>query len=190
MLFAMMSVLVRYVSETVPLVQAVFFRSVFAIIPVMVIYAWRRELGAAFRTKRPARGHRSRQHVSQFRGAGAPAAGRRRCVFLRGALHHRRSRDSHSQGASEGLSLVHGARRVFRRTGDVAALSPCRALVAAGAAASMVGAACDITAAFTNAGPTIQTHGSPTARPRVLIMFYFSLVCALAGLISLPFSWR
>jgi len=67
MLFAMMSVLVRYVSETGPLVQAVFFRSVFAIIPVMVIYAWRRELGAAFRTKRPARGHRSRQHVSQFR---------------------------------------------------------------------------------------------------------------------------
>ena len=53
MLFAMMSVLIRYVIVTVPLGQAVFFRSAFAIIPVTVIYAWRRELGAAFRTKRP-----------------------------------------------------------------------------------------------------------------------------------------
>src|SRR5215470_444503 len=53
LLFAMMSVLVRYVGETVPLGQVVFFRSAFAIIPVVVIYAWRRELGAAFRTKRP-----------------------------------------------------------------------------------------------------------------------------------------
>ena len=46
LLFAVMSVLVRYVGETVPLGQVVFFRSAFAIIPVMVIYAWRGELGA------------------------------------------------------------------------------------------------------------------------------------------------
>jgi hypothetical protein len=53
LLFAVMSALVRHVGETVPLGQVVFFRSAFAIIPVTVIYAWRGELGAAFRTGRP-----------------------------------------------------------------------------------------------------------------------------------------
>src|SRR5579859_3300660 len=53
LLFAMMSALVRYVGESVPLGQVVFFRSAFAIIPVMLIYAWRGELGAALRTGRP-----------------------------------------------------------------------------------------------------------------------------------------
>src|SRR5215471_2449626 len=53
LLFAVMSALVRHVGETVPLGQVVFFRSAFAFIPVMVIYAWRGEVGAAFRTGRP-----------------------------------------------------------------------------------------------------------------------------------------
>ena len=53
LLFAVMSALVRHVGETIPLGQVVFFRSAFAIIPVMVIYAWRGELGAALRTGRP-----------------------------------------------------------------------------------------------------------------------------------------
>src|SRR5262249_13830604 len=53
LLFAMMSALVRSVGETVPLGQVVFFRSAFAIIPVMAIYAWRGEIGAALRTGRP-----------------------------------------------------------------------------------------------------------------------------------------
>src|SRR5258708_20125168 len=59
LLFAVMSALVRHVGETVPLGQVVFFRSAFAIIPVMVIYAWRGELGAALRTGRPL-GHATR----------------------------------------------------------------------------------------------------------------------------------
>src|SRR5215470_12244893 len=53
LLFAVMSALVRHVGETIPLGQVVFFRSAFAIIPVVVIYAWRGELDAAFRTGRP-----------------------------------------------------------------------------------------------------------------------------------------
>jgi hypothetical protein len=36
LLFAVMSVLVRFVGETVPLGQVVFFRSVFAILPVVL----------------------------------------------------------------------------------------------------------------------------------------------------------
>ena len=41
LVFAVMSALVRWVSDTVPVGQIVFFRSAFAILPVVVIYAWR-----------------------------------------------------------------------------------------------------------------------------------------------------
>ena len=78
MLFAIMSALVRYVSDVTPLGQMVFFRSAFGIIPVVVIYAWRRELMTAVRTSRPF-GHLGRgadqrvRHVLQFRRACAAA---------------------------------------------------------------------------------------------------------------------
>src|SRR5690348_13864649 len=53
LLFAAMSALVRQVGDVAPVGQMVFFRSAFAILPVMVIYAIRGELYSAVRTKRP-----------------------------------------------------------------------------------------------------------------------------------------
>src|SRR5262245_40650347 len=53
LLFAVMSALVRFLGERYPVGQIVFFRSAFAILPVVVIYAWRNELAAAMRTSRP-----------------------------------------------------------------------------------------------------------------------------------------
>ena len=52
LLFAVMSALVRFLGEKYPVGQIVFFRSIFAILPVLVIYAWRNELAAAVRTVR------------------------------------------------------------------------------------------------------------------------------------------
>ncbi len=62
-LFAVMSALVRYVSDVTPVGEVVFFRSACAIIPVVAIYAWRRELMAAVRTSRPF-GHLGRGSIS------------------------------------------------------------------------------------------------------------------------------
>ncbi len=53
LLFAIMSALVRKMGQVVPVGEMVFFRSVFAIIPVFVIYAWRGELRGAVYTRRP-----------------------------------------------------------------------------------------------------------------------------------------
>ena len=47
LLFAIMSVLVRSLGDRVPLGQVVFFRSAFAILPVLAIFALRGELAAA-----------------------------------------------------------------------------------------------------------------------------------------------
>src|SRR5262249_4376935 len=63
LLFAVMSALVRFLGERYPVGQIVFFRSAFAILPVVVIYAWRNELAAAVRTTRPF-GHAGRGAIS------------------------------------------------------------------------------------------------------------------------------
>src|SRR5712671_5189792 len=53
LLFAAMSALVRQLGDVAPIGQMVFFRSAFAILPVVVIYAIRGELYTAVRTGRP-----------------------------------------------------------------------------------------------------------------------------------------
>src|SRR3954469_20975154 len=63
LLFSVMAAFVRYVSDVTPLGQVVFCRSFFAIIPVVIIYAWRGELAEAFRTSRPF-GHLARGMIS------------------------------------------------------------------------------------------------------------------------------
>jgi drug/metabolite transporter (DMT)-like permease len=52
-LFAVMSALIRYLGARYPIGEVVFFRSAFAIVPVMIVYAWRGELAAAVRTESP-----------------------------------------------------------------------------------------------------------------------------------------
>src|SRR5437763_9914907 len=63
LMFSVMAAFVRYVSDVTPVGEVVFCRSFFAIIPVMLIYAWRGELAAAFRTSRPF-GHLGRGAIS------------------------------------------------------------------------------------------------------------------------------
>jgi drug/metabolite transporter (DMT)-like permease len=52
-LFVVMSALIRHLGARYPIGQVVFYRSVFAIIPVVLLYAWRGELAAVVRTERP-----------------------------------------------------------------------------------------------------------------------------------------
>src|ERR1700747_1018552 len=52
-LFAVMSALIRYLGARYPIGEVVFFRSAFAIIPVMLVYAWRGALAPAVRTASP-----------------------------------------------------------------------------------------------------------------------------------------
>src|SRR5262249_24277537 len=63
LLFAVMQALVRWLGDTTPVGQVVFYRSAFAILPVVIIYAWRGELMGALRTSRPL-GHAGRGIVS------------------------------------------------------------------------------------------------------------------------------
>ena len=52
-----------------------------------------------------------------------------------------------------------------------------------------IGAICALVGAFLNAGTVIQTRRLTESETTSSIVFYFSLICALAGLATLPFGW-
>jgi drug/metabolite transporter (DMT)-like permease len=195
LLFAAMSALVRSVGEVVPVGQVVFFRAAFAILPVVVIYAWRHELATAVRTQRPL-GHIGRGLIA--------VAG----MFLNfAALARLPLVDATAIAFASPLITVAFAAlflkervRIYRWSavgigfaGVIVMLWPHLDLThfaGAAAAASTVGALCAIASAFTNAGAVIQTRRLTASETTSSIVFYFSLICAVAGLATLPFGWH
>jgi drug/metabolite transporter (DMT)-like permease len=53
-----------------------------------------------------------------------------------------------------------------------------------------IGALFALLAAFCNAGTVIQTRRLTDSETTSAIVFYFSLFCTLAGLLTLPFAWH
>ena len=187
LLFAMMSALVRFVGDVVPLGQVVFFRSAFAILPVLAIYAWRGESAPRF-----APGVRSA--TSPAASSASPACSStsprsRACRWsmpprfrLRRPSSPSRSRRSSS---TSGCALIAGRRSSVGFCGVVVMLWPYLDVPA------LIGSRldrdhrrrglCAITAAFTNAGAVIQTRRLTDSETTASIVFYFSLICTLAG---------
>jgi drug/metabolite transporter (DMT)-like permease len=197
LLFALLSACVRYLGEqSVPLGQMVFFRAAFAVVPVLLIDAWRRELADVIRTERPL-GHLLRGAISM--------AG----MFLNfAALARLPLVDATAISFAAPLITVAFAAwflgervRIYRWSavavgfaGIIVMLWPYLNLAqyAAGGSATVaatVGVACGLTAALTNAGSVIQTRRLTDTETTSSIVFFFSLFCAIAGLATLPFGW-
>jgi drug/metabolite transporter (DMT)-like permease len=191
LLFALMSGLVRWLGDVVPVGQMVFFRSACAIIPVLVIYAWLRELDAAVRTSRPL-GHVGRGLISvggMFSNFGA---------LTRLPLVEATAISFVSPLITVALAaiILKERVRIYRWSavgvgfvGVLVMLSPHLSpghLAGAGA----IGALLSLTAAFCNAGTVIQTRRLTTTETTPSIVFYFSLFVAIAGLVTLPFAWH
>jgi len=194
-LFAVMQALVRALGDSVPIGQLVFFRSVFAIVPVVLIFAWQGELADAIYTSRP--------FGQLWRGLISVVG-----MFLNFASLARLPLvDATAISFAAPLitvafaALILGERvRIYRWSavtvgfvGVIVMLWPhfdFEHLMVAGSAATAVGAACAVGAAFTNAGSVIQTRLLTSTESTSSIVFYFSLVCALFGLATLPFGWK
>jgi len=197
LIFAVMSGLVRYLGAAYPVGQVVFFRSAFAILPVVVIYAWRRELGAAVRMGRPF-GHA---------GRGLTAIGGMFCNFS--ALARLPIVDATAISFAAPLITVAMAAvllkervRIYRWSAVVVGflgvlvmlvphfdigVSGLGAAVSTGAA---VGAFFGLAGAFFSSLSIIQTRHLTKSETTSSIVFYFSLICTLAGLVTLPFGWN
>ena len=61
---------------------------------------------------------------------------------------------------------------------------------AIGGAAAAAGSMFAVISAFCNAGTVIQTRRLTQSETTSSIVFYFSLVCAIAGALTLPFAWH
>jgi drug/metabolite transporter (DMT)-like permease len=193
LIFAVMSVLVRYLGAAYPVGQVVFFRSAFAIVPVVVIYAWRRELEAAVRMGRPF-GHA---------GRGLTAIGGMFCNFS--ALARLPIVDATAISFAAPLITVAMAAlwlkervRIYRWSAVIIGFAGVLVMLlphldvsgSAAAAGAAVGAFLGLAGAFFNAGSIIQTRHLTKSETTSSIVFYFSLICALAGLVTWPFGWN
>jgi drug/metabolite transporter (DMT)-like permease len=192
LLFAVMSVLVRYVGDRYPVGQIVFYRSAFAIVPVVVIYAWRGELEAAVRTGQPFR------HI----GRGLTAVGAMFCNFS--ALARLPVVDATaisfvSPLITVAMSAIFLKERVsiYRWSAVIAGFVGVLVMLApqldigrsAVATAGAVGAALGLTGAFFSAASTIQTRAMTASETTSSIVLYVSLICTFAGLATWPFGW-
>jgi len=191
-LFAMMSVLVRWVGERYPVGQVVFYRSAFAILPVVIIYAWRRELMAAIRIGRPFR------HL----GRGLTAVGAMFCNFsslARLPVVDATAISYVSPLFTVALSAIFLKERVriYRWSavivgfaGVLVMLSPHLDVGRSAAnSVAVAGAVFGLVGAFFSAGSTVQTRALAKSETTSSIVLYFSIICAVAGLATLPFGW-
>ena len=191
-LLAVMSALVRFLGEKFPVGQTMFFRSAFAILPVLVIYAWRNELAAAVRTSRPL-GHVGRGLISVLGMFCNFSALARLPIVDATAISFAAPLITVAMAAillKERVRMYRWSAVIVGFVGILVMLVPNfdPALRAAGVA-SGVGLAFAIVGAFCNAGSVIQTRRLTQTETTSSIVFYFSLVCAVAGLATLPFGW-
>ena len=193
-LFAIMGALIRWLGGIAPLGQIVFFRSAFAILPVVVIYALRRELWAAVRTERIT-GHVGRgllgaagMFLNFAALARLPLADVTAILFasplitvaLAAIFLGERVRIYRWSAVAVGLLGVIVMLAPLLSVGELSNMS----------ASAAIGAICAALAAFSNAGSIVQTRRLTDTETTSSIVFYFSLFCAIAGLATLPFGWH
>jgi drug/metabolite transporter (DMT)-like permease len=196
LLFAAMSALVRKLGDVAPVGQMVFFRSAFAILPVLVIYAIRGELSSAVRTGRP---------LGQLGRGSLSVAG----MFTNfSALTRLPLADATAISFASPLITVALAAvvlkervRIYRWSavligfaGVIIMLIPhfdfSRYAAAGATVTAAAGSLFALTSAVCNAGTVIQTRRLTQTETTSSIVFYFSLICAIAGALTLPFAWH
>jgi drug/metabolite transporter (DMT)-like permease len=191
--FAVMGACARWLGEFFPVGQVVFARSFFALVPVIIFYAWRRELRTAMVTSRPF-GHMARGLtgvISMF--------------FLFAALARLPIADVTAITFSTPLlivalaSLLLGERvRGYRWSavilglvGVLVILAPHLSVTqfAAMSDTATLGAVFAILNAVFAAGAYIQIRRLTSSETTSSIVLYFSLISSLCGLATLPFGW-
>jgi drug/metabolite transporter (DMT)-like permease len=187
LVFTLMGALVRHLGQTQPVGEVVFSRSFFALIPLLAFLAWRQELTTALRVNSLS------AHVSRSLTG---VVG----MFLNfGALALLPLADATAIGfAAPIFSVVLAAIflgevvRIRRWTavgvgflGVLVMLSPYLASGPLDAGATL-GAVLAITGAFTFAGAMTQVRHLSRTETTGSLVFYFSVLCSVAGLATLP----
>jgi drug/metabolite transporter (DMT)-like permease len=194
-LFAVMAALIRYLGARYPVGEVVFYRSAFAIVPVLLVYAWRGELAAVVRTERPfgQAGRGALSIVGMFCNFGALA---RLPLVESNAISFTSPLFSVALAAlilKERVRIYRWSAVIIGFIGVLVVLSPHLSgdelTIAMASATSVTGVIYGIAGSATNAGTAIQTRRLTQSESTSSIVFYFSLICAFAGLVTSPFGW-
>jgi drug/metabolite transporter (DMT)-like permease len=193
--FAVMSALIRYLGARYPIGEVVFYRSAFAIVPIVIIYALRGELAATVRTERPF-GQATRgafSIVGMFCNFGALA---RLPLIEANAISFTSPLISVALAAlflKERVRIYRWSAVTVGFLGVLVVLAPHLSgdelTIAMASTAGVAGVGYAVAGSITSAGANIQTRWLTQSETTSSIVFYFSLICALAGLATLPFGW-
>ena len=189
-LFVVMSLFVRLASVEAPVGQIVFFRSAFAIPPIIAYLMWRRQFPSALRTRQPV-GHLKRNFyggmamvLSFVSLAYLPLALATALGFLApllavpAAMLFLRERPG---AVAIGAALVGFAGVVLMLVPAFEGPTPDRG--------TLIGVAAGLAMAFATAAGRVQIKALTATEAPGTIAFYFALLCALGGLASWPFGW-
>ncbi|MBY6264860.1 DMT family transporter [Azospirillum sp. 412522] len=189
-LFVVMSLFVRLATVEAPVGQIIFFRSAFALPPIVVYLMWRRQFPAALKTRQPV-GHLKR---NLFGGASM--------VFSFVSLAYLPLALATALGFLAPLISVPAAVLFLRERPGIVAVGAALAgfagvvlmLVPAfeGPAldhGTIVGVAAGLAMAVATAGGRVQVKALTATEAPGTIVFYFAVLCALGGLASFPFGW-
>jgi drug/metabolite transporter (DMT)-like permease len=193
--FAVMSALIRYLGARYPIGEVVFYRSAFAIVPILALYTLRGELAATVRTERPF-GQASRGALSivgMFCNFGALA---RLPLIEANAISFTSPLISVAFAAlflKERVRIYRWSAVTVGFLGVLVVLAPHfsgdEMAVIMASTASVAGVVYALLGSITNAGTMIQTRKLTQSETTSSIVFYFSLICAIAGLVTWPFGW-
>ncbi len=193
--FTLMAAGIKHVSMRYPTGELVFFRSAFALVPLLVWLGWRREIADAFRTHNIA-GHVKRGVVGSFGMF---------CGFI--ALAYLPLSDAVAIGYTAPLVVVILAALVLKETvriyrwtavfvgfaGVLIMLSPhltASALAAGADAGPARGAIYSLVGAICAAGATIQVRQLTATEKTGAIVFYFQALTTFLGLVTIAWGWN
>lgn len=189
-LFVVMSLFVRLATVEAPIGQIVFYRSAFALPPIVAYLIWRRQFPAALKTRQPV-GHLKRN----LYGSMAMVLSFISLAYLPLAL-------ATALGFLAPLLAVPAAMLFLReRPGPVAigaALTGFAGVVLMLAPAfegptldhdTIIGVAAGLAMAVATAAGRVEIKTLTATEAPGTIAFYFATLCAFGGLASLPFGW-
>lgn len=188
-LFTGMLVCIKAVSDEVPVGQSVFYRSLFALLPIVVFLLLRREFPCGLATRRPL-GHALRSGL----GAAAMFASFAAVALLPVAEATLLAQLTPVFMAIGGVLLLGERCSLNRAGGVVLALAGVAVLILPGLNASssngqVAGYALGALGALLTAGALLTVRRISRTETAASIAFYFILVAALAGLATLPLGW-
>ncbi|MCA1939674.1 MAG: DMT family transporter [Caenispirillum bisanense] len=189
-LFAVMSLCVRLASVEAPVGQIVFYRSAYALLPIMAYLAWRKQLPSGLKTRRFG-GHVKRSLL----GCAA-------MVFSFTSLAHLPLALAVALGFLAPLLVVPAAVLWLReRPGIIVIGAACVGFIGVALMLvpafegpslnrdTLIGVIAGLAMALTTAAAKVQIKVLTATEPAGAIAFYFAVVCALAGLATWPFGW-